>query len=192
MICVNPITSKNLKHICESNTEVAIQLRVDKTKMVAEHEDELFRQEVRHRQEIKDLRKKHSLQTESLKQSIKDTTRELSEVTDMSMHVAEECFQLKNSSDAEVHQSTKQAERSDALSKARLEKLKKSKEKEVKLRETLDSTTEAFEVQLAKAHAEIGVLTELLADSNCEVNELQEALVKAREELAVSDAFLIS
>eukprot|EP00956_Cyclotella_meneghiniana_P040422 scaffold194930_cov35-Cyclotella_meneghiniana.AAC.2 len=152
----------------------------------------MIQTEARHKANIKVINSRHAARLESMKESLKKTNLELSEVTDMSMHVAEECFQLKNSSDAEVHQSTKQAERSDALSKARLEKLKKSKEKEVKLRETLDSTTEAFEVQLAKAHAEIGVLTELLADSNCEIDELQEALVQAREELAVSDAFHFS
>jgi predicted amino acid-binding ACT domain protein len=82
----------------------------------------------------------------------------------------------------------KKTERSEAISKARLVKLKKSRENEAKLRESLDSTTETFEVQLAKAHAEIGLLTEMLADSNTEVETLQGALVQAQEELAVSVA----
>ena len=152
-------------------------------------EEQLFKQNVKHRQDMIALRKTHLEQQEKLKASLKKSNLELSEVTDMSMHVAEECFQLKNSSDAKVRHSTKQAERSDALSKARLEKLKKSKENEAKLRESLDSTTETFEVQLAKAHAEIGVLQEMLSDRNNEVEDLQEALVATRKELAVSVAF---
>lgn len=87
---------------------------------------------------------------------------------------------------AKLRYITKKAEHSEAVSKARLGKLKKSKENETKLRETLDTTTDTFKEQLSKAHVEIGRLTELLADSNAEVKELQVAVVQVREELAVS------
>ena len=167
-------------------------MQIEKSKLCAEHEQELIQTEAKHKANIKSINKRHAARQELLKESLKKTNWELSQVTDMSMHVAEECIQLKKSTDAKVRQTTKIAERSDALSKARLEKLKKSRENESKLRESLDSTTESFEVHLAKAHAEIGVLTEMLADSNNEVEDLQEALVKAREELAVSVAFLIN
>ena len=149
----------------------------------------MIQTEARHKANIKLINSRHAARLESMKASLKKSNLELSEVTDMSMHVAEECFQIKNSSDAKVRHSTKQAERSDALSKARLEKLRKSKENVAKLRESLDSTTETFEVQLAKAHAEIGVLQEMLSDRNNEVEDLQEALVATRKELAVSVAF---
>ena len=138
-------------------------MQIEKSKLCAEHEEELLQTEAKHKANIKSINKRHAARQELMKESLKKTNWELSQVTDMSMHVAEECIQLK-----------------------------KSRENESKLRESLDSTTESFEVQLAKAHAEIGVLTEMLADSNNEVEDLQEALVKAREELAVSVAFLIN
>eukprot|EP00956_Cyclotella_meneghiniana_P007390 scaffold10078_cov70-Cyclotella_meneghiniana.AAC.1 len=183
---------KRLKTICDGRLAAAFDLQIEKSKLRAEHDREMLQTEAKHtKANVKSINSRHAAKQELMKESLKKTNLELAEVTEMSMHVAEECFQLKNASDAKVRHSTKQAERSDSLSKARLEKLKKSKENEAKLRESLDSTTEAFDIQLAKAHAEIGVLTELLADSNCEVDELQEALVQAREELAVSDVFLI-
>ena len=64
------------------------------------------------------INKRHAARQELMKESLKKTNWELSQVTDMSMHVAEECIQLKKSTDAKVRQTTKIAERSDALSKA--------------------------------------------------------------------------
>ncbi len=149
-------------------------------------EEQMFQQDVRHREDIKALRKAHAVQQGYMKESLEKTNRELCEVTDMSMNVAEEYIHLKNSTKAELRQSTKKADHNKSISKARLDKLKKSRENETKLCESLDSTTETFEVQLAKAHAKIGVLMEMLTDSNSEVEILQEALVKTREELYVT------
>ena len=73
------------------------------------------------------------------------------------MDVANEYIQLKNSMNAKLCHIIKKAEHSEAISKARLGKLKQSKENETKLCETLDTTTATFKEQLSKAHAEIGL-----------------------------------
>ena len=177
------MSSQNLKDKCDSNTKAAIELRVENSKMLLQHEDELLQQEFRHKETITSLRKRHFVQTESLKETLNDTTEQL---TDMSMDVANEYIQLKNSMNAKLRHITKQSEHSEAISKARLGKLKISKENETKLRETLETTTDTFEQHLSTAHAEIERLTDRLADSNAVVEELQESLVQAREELGVS------
>lgn len=187
---LNPL--QNLRDICQSNTAVAVQLRTEISQSQAQHSKVLFDQEVKHRNELKTLRTNNATKQESMKESMKKLQQELCDVTDMSMQVADEFNQLKNSTDAQIRQSTKKADRSEYISKVRLEKLKKLKENETQLRESLDCTNETFEVQLAKAHAEIGVLTEMLSDSSSEVEMLQESLVKVRQELAVSFEFSFS
>ena len=183
---------QSLRDICKSNTAVAVQLRTEVSQSRDEHSKILFDQEVKHRNQLKTVRTIYATKQETMKESVKELQQELCDVTDMSIQVADEFNQLKNSTDAQIRQSTKKADRSDYISKVRLEKLKKLKENETQLRESLDCTNETFEVQLAKAHAEIGVLTEMLSDSNSEVEMLQESLVKVREELAVSFAFSFS
>ena len=76
------------------------------------------------------------------------------------MDVANEYIQLKNSMNAKLRHITKQSEHSEAISKARLGKLKTSKENKTKLRETLETTTDTFEQHLSMAHAEIERLTD--------------------------------
>ena len=187
---LNP--SQNLRDICKSNTAVAVQLRTELSRSQAEQSQLLFDQEVKHRNDLKTVRGINATKQETLKESMKVLQQELCDVTDMSMQVADEFNQLKNTTDAQLRQSTKRADCSEYLSKVRLEKLKKLKDNETQLRESLDCTNETFEVQLAKAHAEIGVLTEMLADSSSEVEMLQDSLVKVREELDVSFAFSFS
>jgi hypothetical protein len=54
------MSSQNLKRKCECNTKDAIELKVEKSKILLEHEDELLQQEVCHKQDMSRLRKHYT------------------------------------------------------------------------------------------------------------------------------------
>ena len=87
---------QRIKSICEGNTSVAIELRVEIGKLCVQLEDSLSSNNIKLREKVNAVTKQSAEQVASLKQTVAQKDRHISEVNDMAIHVANEYNQLKN------------------------------------------------------------------------------------------------
>jgi len=150
---------KRIKSISEGNTSVAIELRAENSKLRAQLEESLSSNNIKLREKVSAVTKRSAEQVNSLKQAVAQKDRDITEVNDMALHVADELYQFKNEKLAESRSTAKQLEHHKKLAANRLQKLTELQQVTVAQQATIDEMRENHEEQESMSASKIADLT---------------------------------
>ena len=150
------------------------------------------RKECKHRSAIQKVQKESSAKIQSLQHTIREKDKMLTDVHELAFDVSSEYDQLVKATKSET-QKQKQIEISlKQAAEYRLEQAKQAKEREMHVRESLDSVKESYDDRLDAALSEIEQLKEDLKRKNETIEALQTSLNAAEKEIAVSNVISIN
>eukprot|EP00956_Cyclotella_meneghiniana_P008261 scaffold11020_cov66-Cyclotella_meneghiniana.AAC.1 len=174
---------KRIKTICEGNTSVAIELRAEISKLRAQLDDSLSSNNIKLREKVNAVTKRSAEQVNSLKQTVAQKDRAITEVNDMALHVADEFNQLKNEKLADSRSHATQLEHHKKLAATRLQKLTELQQVTVDQQATIDEMRESHEEKESMFTTKIADLTLQLRKSGDKIGSLESELAEAIEEV---------
>ena len=124
-------------------------------------------------------------QVTSLKQSITKKERDISEVLNMAIDMANEYTQLDNKRKAQARENTKQVEHHKKLAASRLDKMLESQQEATDLQVSIESIKEKHDEEIAAAKAKIATLTSKLHTSEEKIESLEDELTEAIESIDI-------
>lgn len=98
-----------LKNLCDGNVSAAAELQLAHSKLQATYEQDMVAKNSQRKEAIKSVSQRAVKQVSSLKKAISQKDRELAEVNDMAIEVADEFNQLDNQSKALARDHAKRA-----------------------------------------------------------------------------------
>jgi len=159
---------------------------VQNTKIRHEMEETILSKDIKLREIVTAVKKRAAEQVTSLKQVITKKDRDISEVNNMAIDVANEYNQLDNKRKAQARETTKQVEQHKKLAASRLQKMIKSKQEATDLQVCIESMNEKHAEELAAAKVKIASLRRELRTSEVKVESLECELTEAIESIDVS------
>eukprot|EP00956_Cyclotella_meneghiniana_P035651 scaffold116894_cov80-Cyclotella_meneghiniana.AAC.3 len=173
-----------IKSICEGITSGDTELRAEISKLRAQLEESLSSNDIKLRGKVLAVTKRSAEQVNSLKQTVAQKDRAITEVNDMALHVADEFNQLKNEKLAKSRSITKQLEHHKKLAAIRLEKLTELQQVTVDQQvNTIDEMRENHEEKESMSTTKIAGLTSQLHKSEKKIETLECELAEAVEEV---------
>ena len=154
-------------------------------------DDSLSSNNIKLREKVNAVTKRSAEQVNSLKQTVAQKDRAITEVNDMALHVADEFNHLKNEKLAESRSNAKQLEHHKKLAATRLEKLTELQQVTVDQQATIDEMRESHEEKESMFTTKIADLTLQLRKSGDKIGSLESELAEAIEEVHVSSPFCI-
>ena len=149
-------------------------------------EETILSKYIKLREIVTAVKKRAAEQVTSLKQVITKKDRDINEVNNMAIDVANEYNQLNNKRKAQARETTKQVEHHKKLAASRLEKMMQSQLEATDLQVCIESIKDKHDDELAEAKSKIASLTRELRTNKEEVESLECDLAEAIETIDVS------
>lgn len=165
---------------------VASELHLENSNMRREMQEALDSKDIQMREKLKAATKRSSLQINSLKQVITSKDRDISEVNDMAISMADEYSDLNKKAQAQRRDTSYLLEHHKKLATTRLEKMSAYKEESESHRLFIESLQEEHAEELASVKEEVDSLTKQLRDCKDKIQSLESELSEAVEEIVVS------
>ena len=181
-----------LKHIYDGNISAAAELQRAHSKLQATYEQDMVAKESQRKDAIKSVSQRAVQKVSSLKKAILQKDKELAEVNDMAIEVADEFNHLDNHSKALAREHAKRALHHKHLADTRLQKLQDIQEVSADREACIEALKEHHDEEIASANQLIESLSTQLRSSTEKVKELEYDLAEAVEEIDVSSVFQIN
>ncbi len=136
-------------------------------------EETILSKDIKLRKRVTAVTKRAAEQVTSLKQSITKKERDISEVLNMALDMANEYNQLDNKRKAQARENTKQVEHHKKLAASRLDKMLESQQEATDLQVSIESIKEKHDEEIAAAKAKIATLTSKLHTSEEKIESLR-------------------
>ena len=148
-------------------------------------DDSISSKNIKLREKVQAVTKRSAEQLNSLKQTVAQKDRAITEVNDMALNVADEYNQLKNQKLAESRSSTKQLEHHKKLATTRFEKITELQQLSLDQQACIDKMRQNHADNESIAAAKISELTAQLLNRDKKINSLESELAEAIEEVHV-------
>jgi len=142
--------------------------------------------DIKLRERVTAVTKQAVEQVTSLKQVIAKKDRDISEISNMAIDVANEYNQLDKKRKAQARETTKQVQHHKKLAASRLEKMMQSQLEATDLQVYIESIKDKHDDELAEAKSKIASLTRELRKEKEKVEGLECDLAEAIETIDVS------
>ena len=191
-ISINNISiMQYLKNICDGNMSAAAELQLANSKLQATYERDMVAKDSQRKEAIKTVSQRVVQQVSSLKKAITQKDKELAEVNEMAIEVADEFNHLDNQSKASAREHAKRALHHKHLADTRLQKLQDIQRVSADQEACIESLKEHHDEEIASANQLIESLSIQLRSSAEKVKGLEYELAEAVEEIDVSSVFSI-
>lgn len=177
---------QRIQIISDGHTRVAVELRAEISKLRAQWEASISSNDIKLVQKVAAVTKRSAKQVNSLKQTIEQQDRDISEINEMAIQVADEYHHLENQRLAETRTTTKQLDHHKNIAAARLMKLNKSQQQVNDLEGHMETIHYKHQQELDDANEQIAALKMQLSKREEEVDTLGSDLAEAIEEISVS------
>ena len=180
-----------LKSICDGNISAAAELQLAHSKLRETYEQDMVAKDSQRKEAIKSVSQRAVQQVSSLKKAISQKDKELAEVNDLAVEVADEFNLLDNQSKALARDHAKRALHHKNLADTRLQKLQYIQQVSANREACIESLKEHHDEEMASANQLIDSLSTQLRSSAAKVEGLEYELAEAVEEIDVRYVFTI-
>ena len=151
-----------------------------------EMEETILAHEMKHREKVIAVNKRATEKVASLKKAITHKDKEISDINDMAISMADEYSTLENQRKAQSRETTKLVEHHKKLATTRLEKMSTYKQQSEDHQLYIESLQQQHEQELAPVTAEVASLKHQLSQWKDNIQHLETELTEAIEEIHVS------